>query len=155
MPTELRKLASLAGPRQFVKFCMVGSSSFAIDFGVSYMLTYGLGLWWVLAKTISFSLAVTNGFFWNRRWTFRAVGHRRKREQYAMFVTFNIVGWALNVCIMKTVFFISTGAWHGQQPERPMFVLATFAATLVVTFWNFFTNKHLTFGRKRTTPDAA
>lgn len=155
MSTALNKIASHTGPRQFVKFCVVGASSFTIDFGVSYALTYGLHLWWVLAKTISFSLAVTNGFFWNQRWTFRAVGQRRQRDQYAMFVTFNIVGWALNVGIMKLVFFASTGVWQGQKPEKPLFIAATLVATAVVTFWNFFTNKYLTFRPKSAPTEAA
>ena len=135
------------GARQFVKFCIVGASSFSIDFGISFILTIGLHVWWVLAKTISFSLAVTNGFFWNQRWTFKAKGHRRSRDQYAMFFTVNIVGYLLNLSIMKTVFFLATGTWRGQHPTVPMFVTATVVATAFVTFWNFFANKHWTFRR--------
>ncbi|HXG24101.1 MAG TPA: GtrA family protein [Chthonomonadales bacterium] len=133
--------------RQFIKFCLVGTSSFAIDFGVSFFLTFGFHMWWVLAKTISFTLAVTNGFFWNRRWTFRAIGYRRRRDQYAMFYLVNIVGYVLNLTIMKTVFFISTGTWRGQHPTKPVFIIATLVATAVVVFWNFTANKYWTFRR--------
>jgi putative flippase GtrA len=133
------------GLRQFVKFCIIGASSFSIDFLVSYFLTFHLMMWWVLAKTISFSLAVTNGFFWNQRWTFRAVGRRKHHEQYAMFFGVNIVGWLLNVTIMKTVFWISTGTFRGQHPTKPVWFAATLAATVIVVFWNFFANKHWTF----------
>lgn len=136
------------GVRQFVKFCIVGATSFAIDVGVSYVLTFELHMWWVLAKTISFSLAVTNGFFWNQRWTFRAVGHRSHREQYAMFFSVNVVGWLLNLTIMKAVFFASTGTWRGQHPTKPVWAAATLLATVIVVFWNFFANKHWTFKRK-------
>ena len=131
--------------RQFIKFCIIGISSFSIDFGVSYALTFGLHMWWVLAKTISFSLAVTNGFFWNQRWTFRAVGHRKHHEQYAMFFGVNIVGWLLNLSIMKAVFFAATGTWRGQHPTKPTWIAATLLATVIVVFWNFFANKHWTF----------
>ena len=131
--------------RQFVKFCIVGATSFTIDVGISYILTFGFGMWWVLAKTISFSLAVTNGFIWNRVWTFRAVGHRRKREQYAMFFGVNVVGYCLNLGIMKSVFWINTGQWRGQHPTKPVWAMATLAATAIVVFWNFFANRHWTF----------
>ena len=133
------------GLRRFVKFCIIGATSFSIDVGVSYYLTFHLLMWWVLAKTISFSLAVTNGFFWNQRWTFRAVGRRKHHEQYAMFFGVNIVGWLLNVTIMKTVFWISTGTFRGQHPTKPVWIAATILATVIVVFWNFFANRHWTF----------
>jgi putative flippase GtrA len=133
------------GFQQFLKFCVVGASSFAIDVGISYILTFQFHRWWVLAKTISFALAVTNGFIWNRLWTFQAVGLRRKREQYAMFFSVNIVGYILNLTIMKAVFFFATGTWRGQHPTKPVWAAATLAATAIVVFWNFFANKHWTF----------
>jgi putative flippase GtrA len=131
--------------RQFVKFCIVGITSFTIDAGISALLIFKFNLWWVLAKTISFTLAVTNGFFWNRLWTFRAVGHRRKREQYAMFFSVNVVGYLLNIGIMKCVFWAMTGELRGQHPTKPQFAIATLLATAVVVFWNFFANRHWTF----------
>jgi putative flippase GtrA len=131
--------------RQFVKFCIVGATSFTIDVGISYILTFGFEMWWVMAKTISFTLAVTNGFVWNRLWTFQAVGRRRKREQYAMFFGVNIVGYILNLVIMKSVFWAATGTWRGQHPTKPTWAMATLLATAIVVFWNFFANKHWTF----------
>jgi putative flippase GtrA len=130
---------------QFVKFCIVGSSSFAIDYGVSYLLLFHGSLSVELSKTISFSLAVTNGYFWNRRWTFRSREHRRKREQYPMFFGVNIIGLLLNVLIVKSVIYVETGVWRNQHPTKLTFLLATIAAAGVVVFWNFFANKLWTF----------
>jgi putative flippase GtrA len=138
------------GIHQFLKFCVVGATSFIIDVGLSYFLTFHMHLWWVLAKTISFSLAVTNGFIWNRLWTFQAVGQRKQHEQYAMFFGVNIVGYILNLSIMKSVFWAATGTWRGQHPTKPVWLLATLFATSVVVFWNFFANKHWTFKRRPT-----
>jgi putative flippase GtrA len=138
-----------AGARQFIKFCIVGATSFTIDVGISWILTFQVHLWWVLARTISFSLAVTNGFFWNQRRTFRAKGQRRQQDQYAMFFAVNIVGLLLNLAIMKGVFFAVTGRWQGQHPTKGVWLIAVILATLVVTFWNFFANKHWTFRRTR------
>ena len=142
---ESPPLLERPGIRQFVKFCIVGTTSFTIDVGISYALTFGLHMWWVMAKTISFSLAVTNGFIWNRVWTFQAVGHRRRREQYGMFFAVNVVGYILNLGIMKSVFWVNTGQWRGQHPTKPVWLAATLLATVVVVFWNFFANKHWTF----------
>jgi putative flippase GtrA len=142
------------GVRQFMKFCIVGASSFIIDVGVSYLLTFEIfHLWWVIARTISFSLAVTNGFFWNQRWTFRAVGRRKNHEQYMMFFGVNIIGWLLNLSMMKGVFFLTTHRWEGQHPARPVWFCAILFATVVVTFWNYFANKHWTFQHRSSSND--
>ena len=143
--SNIEPLIHRKGIRQFVKFCIVGATSFTIDFGISFCLTFPFHMWWVLAKTISFSLAVTNGFFLNQRWTFKAVGHRSHHEQYAMFFGTNIVGLIINLTIMKSVFFFTTHQWHGQHPKQSVFIAATLCATAIVMFWNFFASKHWTF----------
>lgn len=134
--------------RQFVKFCIVGASSFAVDVGISAALHYLLHWPVFLAKTLSFCLAVTNGFFWNQRWTFRAVGHRKHHEQYAMFFGVNVVGYVLNAGIVMGMIRTCTGTWNPAETPKPVFFGATLLATAVVVFWNFFANKHWTFKRK-------
>src|SRR5260221_4235360 len=85
MPTMLRR----PGVRQFVKFCIVGASSFLIDAGISFVLHFYMGVPLIIAKTISFMLAVTNGFFWNSRWTFETTDARKHHDRYAMFFPVN------------------------------------------------------------------
>lgn len=137
------------GAAQFVKFCVVGLSNLLIDYSISYVLTFHFKLWWVLAQMISFSVAVTNSFFWNRRWTFQAHGGNNHKQQYAMFFTVNIIGLVLNLAIMKAVFFAFTGSWHGQPPEKIDWVIAKMSATVIVVLWNFLANKHWTFKSAR------
>lgn len=131
--------------RQFAKFCIVGASSFAIDYGISFFLHFLFSVNLQVAKTISFALAVTNGFFWNNRWTFQNTGSRAAHEKYARFVAVNVVGWILNLAIVTAVVWSETGTWVNQQPSKPVFLLATLVATFFVVFWNFFANKHWTF----------
>jgi putative flippase GtrA len=140
-----KALLQRPGVLQFIKFCIVGASSFTIDLGISYLLHFHAGFPLVPAKTISFVLAVTNGFFWNRRWTFDAVGKRDHREQYAMFFAVNIVGYLLNIGIVTAIVGLETKTWINQQPSKPVFLIATLIATCFVVFWKFFANKHWTF----------
>ena len=144
---ETREETPLPQPaiHQFVKFCIVGASSFAIDLGVAILLHYYVHIPLIPAKTISFTLAVTNGFYWNRRWTFAAVPGRRQRDQYAMFFAVNIVGWLLNVGIVTVVIGLVTGIWIDQHPKKTLLVAATLVATVFVVFWNFFANRLWTF----------
>ena len=117
-----------------------------VDVGIAKWLTYGMGWHWILAQVISFSAAVTNGFTWNSLWTFRGLNSSRKRVQYVKFVIVNIIGLALNLAIMKVVFFLFTG--HIINPANPSeshWNIAKAIAIVVVAFWNFFANKYWTF----------
>lgn len=134
------------GVRQFIKFCIVGFSSMFIDVSIAYYLIYFLHLNPTLSKTLSFLFAVTNGFIWNSRWTFRGMGSGRRHELYIKFLLVNCVGLVLNITIFKSVLFIFTGRFIGQGiPNKPHFALATGAAVVCVSLWNFLANKKWTF----------
>ena len=139
---------------QFVKFCVIGLSSAIIDIAISRWLTYGMGLHWVLAKIISFSFAVTNGFIWNSIWTFRGMGSGKRHEMYVKFVTVNVVGLGLNIAIMKTVFMIFTGKLFKQgAPDKLHWTIATLTAIFLVAIWNFMANRRWTFKHPETEMD--
>lgn len=142
---SLTDLAKHQGVRQFVKFCIVGFGSMLIDVGGLNLLTH-TGLHWAVAQVISFSLAVTNGFYWNSRWTFRGQGDAAKHELYLRFLAVNIVGLLLNMMVMKLVFAM----WPGKTPTHIaagslILNVSKGCAIVVVSLWNFFANKHWTF----------
>jgi putative flippase GtrA len=56
---------------QFVKFGIVGLSNTLLTFAVYTLLLKGFGVWYLAASAIGFMVGATNGFLWNRRWTFR------------------------------------------------------------------------------------
>lgn len=133
------------GILQFIKFCIVGGSSTIIDVGTSTILFKHFGWPWFLAKMLSFCLGVTNGFFWNQRWTFQAKGHRPSHDQYIRFFAVNIVGLMLNLMIMGTVFRLRVGTWNPDKRHIDTWYLATAIATCIVVFWNYNMNKRWTF----------
>ena len=151
------------GARQFLKFCIVGASSFVIDFGLLNLLHYKAGFSIALAATISFFTAVCNGFYWNRTWTFKErTGDLEK--QFPLFVATNIVGWFLNLTIMTAVLMTAgaLGWMHTQRTpweivrmialkeggsEINPFALnaAKMVATVIVLAWNFTAARLWTF----------
>lgn len=134
------------GVRQFIKFCIIGFSSMIIDVGISYSLIYHAGMNPTLAKAISFLVAVTNGFFWNTRWTFRGMGSGRRHEMYMKFLLVNCVGFVLNITLFKSVLFFFTGRFIGQgRPDKLHFAVATGVAVICVSLWNFLANKKWTY----------
>jgi putative flippase GtrA len=151
------------GARQFLKFCLVGASSFVIDFGLLNLLHYRGGLSVALAATISFFCAICNGFYWNRRWTFKGqAGDIHK--QFSLFVGTNLVGWILNLTIMTLVLMIggslgwmkiNRSAWdiarmiafrEGNDHINPLALNgAKMIATAIVLVWNFTAARLWTF----------
>lgn len=118
------------GVRQFVKFGLVGVSSFVIDAGVYFIATRFLGIYYILAKGISFIISVINSYIWNRRWTFRSE-NKEKAQEFVKFLTVAGIGFGLNVSIMFLA--VSRLRW----PDYYGLVLAT----AIVTIWNFTINK--------------
>jgi putative flippase GtrA len=165
-PEERGSLIENKGLRQFVKFVIVGLSSTVVNFTLMELLYYRLHLITsvVLALTVSFVLSVFNGFFWNRRWTFKHARHNAAHEQYVQFLLVNVVGWFLNTMIVVLIVAHYSGGgmlsgWQGFQRVFLAIVLGTgkslfpkrlvygsmFLAASVVVFWNFFANRHWTF----------
>ena len=134
------------GLRQFAKFCLIGLTSMLIDISVWKFVMARFGWHWIPAQTVSFCFAVTNGFIWNSLWTFRGIGSGSRHQQYVKFVMVNVVGYLLNIAIMKSVLIGLTGhlIFHGDH--EPMHLnIAKGIAVVFVAFWNFFANKKWTF----------
>jgi len=159
------------GVRQFVKFGLVGATSTVIDFGLLWLLLNPLDLrgrllaslaGWpavqqlaatyhlhrIVANSISFLVAVTNGFIWNSRWTFRGYGRGTRRLQYLRFLLVNLVGLMLNNLILSVVAHAIPASLlaHLRGLGRdPAAMVGKAVATAVVVFWNFGANKYWTF----------
>jgi dolichol-phosphate mannosyltransferase len=86
---HLRVRAGLRKPHnwlQLLKFCAVGGSGYAVNLTVFAVCTHVLDLGYLLAATIAFVVAVTNNFWWNRHWTFRARSGRAGFQATRFFV---------------------------------------------------------------------
>jgi len=159
-----KSITQRRGVRQFVKFGIVGASSSIINFGLSNLFHYKLGWPLIPALTLAFFLSVLNGFFWNRRWTFKESRSKPVHTQSAQFLAVNIIGWLLNTSIVVLVVAHFKGhgllgdpaEFHrilnamltntGKHEYGPLlFNGALLAATAVVVFWNFFANRFWTF----------
>jgi putative flippase GtrA len=56
---------------QLAKFCVVGAIGYAVNLAIYAALVHGAGMHYIPAAVISFLVAVTNNYLWNRVWTFR------------------------------------------------------------------------------------
>ena len=55
---------------QLAKFAAVGATGYAVNLAVYTALLRGAGWYYIYAATVSFLVAVSNNYLWNRAWTF-------------------------------------------------------------------------------------
>jgi dolichol-phosphate mannosyltransferase len=55
---------------QFVRFCVVGASGYAVNLAV-YAALLGAGFHYLAAAALAFLVAAASNYVWNRTWTFR------------------------------------------------------------------------------------
>jgi putative flippase GtrA len=119
---------------KFFKFCAVGFSGMAIDFGITWILKEKLKVNKYIANSCGFILAASSNYMLNRIWTFES--HSQKiASEYFSFVGISIIGLVLNNLIVYI--FSDRLKWN--------FYLSKFFAIGIVTLWNFGMNFIFTF----------
>jgi putative flippase GtrA len=126
---------------RFLKFMVVGTIGFVVDFGTLNLLVLLVGLPVLIANTISFSLAVISNYTWNRFWTYPDSRSKRIRSQLIQFVVVNVAGLGINTLVLATLTPVFTGM-IGELGYN----IAKAIATVIVLFWNFFINRYWTYG---------
>jgi putative flippase GtrA len=119
---------------QLAKFCVVGAVGYAINLAV-YTAVLHAGLHYLVAATLSFLVAVTSNYTWNRLWTFRD----RRRGVAAQGMRFFIVSLAslgANLLVLDVLISLGAGKLLGQA-----------IAIVLVTPLNFVGNKLWSFRR--------
>src|SRR5918999_1923870 len=100
---HLRVRAGLRRPHnwmQLVKFCAVGASGYVVNLCVFALCFEVAGMHHLLAATAAFVVAVTNNFWWNRHWTFKA---RRGHAgfQAARFLTVSVTAFVFAAAVLE------------------------------------------------------
>ncbi len=127
---------------RFLKFAVVGSIGFIVDFSLLNVgiQIFGLEKW--EANTISFTAAVISNFFWNRYWTYPESRADRFGPQFLQFFLVNLGGFAINQAVflsLSNYVFTDWGSWG--------YNIAKIIATAIVMLWNFFVNRKWTYGK--------
>lgn len=132
---------------QAVKFLAVGFMNTALDFAVLNLLMWRTGIykgpWIILLNVVSFSIAVTNSYLWNKYWTFRAKGPVIAPLQMSQFLIVSLIGTGINsglvyglATFIPPFFGLSPKLWAN---------LAKAVATGFSLIWNFSGYKFIVF----------
>jgi putative flippase GtrA len=119
---------------QLIKFCAVGGSGYVVNLSVFALCVEVIGLHHLLGATIAFVVAVTNNFWWNRHWTFRA-GQGHAGFQAARFFTVSVAAFLFAATVLELLVSVAG------LPELPSQALSIVAATPL----NFIGNKMWSF----------
>lgn len=109
---------------QFGKFCAIGFTNAAVDFGILYLLIgfsgAATGYYYAVFKTISFVIAAMHSYLWNKFWVFDAQGRQRVGQEMTKFFAVTIAAAIVNVVVASIVvnavgpqFDLTLEAWAG------------------------------------------
>ncbi|MBP5190678.1 MAG: GtrA family protein [Bacteroidales bacterium] len=119
---------------KFLKFCIVGFSGTAIDFGLTWLCKEIFKVPKFLANAIGFVVAATNNYILNRIWTWGSTNEHIGVE-YTKFFVVSLIGLGLNTLILYLF----------NEKLKFNFYISKVFATGVVMLWNFFANNFFTF----------
>ena len=142
---------------RFLKFMVVGAIGAVVDFGTLNLLNYFTGMPFIYRQAISFTLAVTNNFFWNRYWTYPDSRSKPLARQLGQFFLINGVGIlvrtpiiqlamkALNAILQPLLGDVTLPFSEFLTVEVIAENLAVVVAIFVIMLWNFFANRYWTY----------
>jgi putative flippase GtrA len=134
-----RRIISVRVGRQFVRFCAVGASGYVVNLAV-YASLLEAGLGYVAAATVSFLIAASSNYVWNRLWTF---GAKQERVASQSLRALGVSALSLGANQLCLLVLVEAGADHlGAQA----------VAILLVTPFSFAANKLWAFGAEGRSP---
>ena len=130
---------------QLGKFGLVGVLNTAIDFGILNSLIFvtkitgGVGI--IPLNIISFSTAIINSYFWNKKWVFGV-----NKASFVVFVVVTLIGLGINTGV---VYFLTTFVSPIIVNSDTLWAnFAKVLATLLSLVWNFAGYRLIVFKKK-------
>jgi putative flippase GtrA len=120
--------------KQFMKFGVVGTIAFLIDYGVLMLLNQGFGMDATIAAFISYIISVIFNYVASMRYVFTRRDDISRRREFTIFVVLSLIGLVINEIIMYFgVMALGNSAL--------MVTAVKLLATVIVMVWNFFSRK--------------
>lgn len=137
--------------KRFGKFMIIGTVGAVIDGGVLNILAHVFRVDLLIAATISFTMAVSQNFLWNRFWTYPESKVHPFLSQYIQFFAINATALLIRLPILKIAPPPLTTLIRSILQTSPSTteVLANNGAWAIAVgiamFWNFFINRFVTY----------
>jgi len=135
----------------FIKFAIVGSIGFGVDFLTFNLFRSGVGLSAEFSSVLSFSAAVISNFLLNRFWTYPDSRSKPLIGQLLQFSAVNVVGLVIRLVIFSLITDPMIRLVEGLEFELPIGSgvigenMALASVVIIVLFWNYFINRYWTY----------
>ena len=117
--------------KQIVKFGVVGTICFGIDYGLMILLTEVGGLDYMISSGISFSVSVVVNYLLSMRFVFRPREAGGRTKEFSVFVMLSVTGLLLTEILM----------WVNVEKLGLHYMFSKIAVTVIVMGYNFVTKK--------------
>lgn len=135
---------------QFGKFVSVGLANTAVDFGVLNVLIFltGImaGVYYAIFKGISFIIASTHSYLWNKFWTFQKKEVGQVRKELLQFFIVSLIGLAINVGVASLIVNLIGPQWGVSL--KIWANIGAAAGSIIGLMWNFLGYKFIVFKKK-------
>ncbi len=137
--------------RRFLRFAFVGTLGAGVDLGTFNLLRMFTPIPPVWASVLSFLAAVTHNFTWHRFWTYPESRSKPLWQQWSQYALLNLIGVSIRTplfALLRPVFIRLVAGLPGLpwSPERFGENLALGTVMVIILFWNFFSNRYITYG---------
>lgn len=128
----------IARMAELARFGIVGGIGFGVDAGMLALLIAVLDWSPLLARLVSFPIALSVTWLLNRVWTFRAGRHHAAGRQYVAYGVIQVMGAAINFVIYAAL--LQAGGLFLSQP-----VMALAAGAAVAMGFNYLLARRFAF----------
>ncbi len=116
--------------KQILKFGVVGVVAFLIDYGLLYILTEFIGIYYLISAIISFTVSVIVNYIMSIKWVFD-VNKKQGVKEFIIFIILSIIGLIINEIIMYMM--VNLVNIH--------YMISKLFSTGIVMVYNFVTRK--------------
>ena len=137
---------------RFIRFAIVGSIGFLVDFTTFNLFRSGLGISPEISSIFSFMVAVGSNFIWNRYWTYPDSRSKPIIGQLFQFIIVNVAGLGIRTIIFILINKPLVSLFEILPISLPLEAyllgenLALAIVVIIIMFWNFFINRYWTYG---------
>lgn len=112
---------------QLIRYGFVVAVAFPIDFGLLYVFTAQLHMYYLLSATLSFTISMVVNFILSVLWVFNRRTGRTLTMEAVIFSIIGFIGLGLTDLIV----------WLGTSVFGMYYMISKLVAVMVVFFWSF------------------
>jgi len=119
---------------QFFRYGFVAVAAFIVDFGLLFVFTHYLKIYYLVSATMSFLISLVLNYCLSTMWVFSHSSRKRSAE-VSIFFVINMVGLVLNTVII----------WGATSMFGLYYLYSKLVAVAIVFFWSFFARRYFIF----------